>query len=109
MAGYKLLACGWALHCVIGWLAWHTVRYATLAHIMCCAISHRIGRTGRAGRKGNAITFLTGGDSEVFYDLKKILEESKAPVPPELARSEAAKHKPGTVSQKRDSIQYAKK
>eukprot|EP00878_Enallax_costatus_P042298 GHUV01049541.1.p1 GENE.GHUV01049541.1~~GHUV01049541.1.p1 ORF type:complete len:111 (-),score=13.37 GHUV01049541.1:68-400(-) len=76
---------------------------------VCCAPVHRIGRTGRAGRKGTAITFLTGSDSEVFYDLKRLLEESKAPVPPELARSEAAKHKPGTVSQKRDAIQYAKK
>ncbi|WIA22903.1 hypothetical protein OEZ86_009840 [Tetradesmus obliquus] len=73
------------------------------------AYTHRIGRTGRAGRKGTAITFLTGGDSEVFYDLKRLLEESKAVVPPELARSEAAKQKPGGVSQKRDSIQYAKK
>lgn len=69
----------------------------------------RIGRTGRAGRKGTAITFLTGHDSEVFYDLKKLLEESKAAVPPELARSEAAKMKPGAVSQKRDSVVYAKK
>ncbi|WIA42749.1 hypothetical protein OEZ86_008692 [Tetradesmus obliquus] len=34
---------------------------------------------------------------------------SKAVVPPELARSKAAKQKPGGVSQKRDSIQYAKK
>jgi ATP-dependent RNA helicase DDX23/PRP28 len=50
-----------------------------------------------------------GGDSEVFYDLKRLLEESKAVVPPELARSEAAKQKPGSVNQKRDSIQYAKK
>jgi ATP-dependent RNA helicase DDX23/PRP28 len=53
--------------------------------------------------------FCTGHDSEVFYDLKKLLEESKAPVPPELARSEAAKMKPGAVSQKRDSVVYAKK
>lgn len=46
---------------------------------------------------------------QVFYDLKRLLEESKAAVPPELARSEAAKMKPGSISQKRDSIQYAKK
>jgi hypothetical protein len=46
---------------------------------------------------------------QVFYDLKKLLEESKATVPAELARSEAAKMKPGSISQKRDSIQYAKK
>ncbi|KAI8474201.1 MAG: pre-mRNA-splicing ATP-dependent RNA helicase [Monoraphidium minutum] len=71
--------------------------------------THRIGRTGRAGKKGTAITFLTGGDSEVFFDLKKLLEESKAQVPPELARHEAAKQKPGAVTGKRDAIQYAKK
>lgn len=78
--------------------------YRALLAVLC-----RIGRTGRAGRKGTAITFLTGHDSEVFYDLKKLLEESKAVVPPELARSEAAKMKPGSISQKRDSVVYAKK
>jgi ATP-dependent RNA helicase DDX23/PRP28 len=31
---------------------------------------HRTGRTGRAGNKGTAITFLTGKDEELFYDLK---------------------------------------
>ena len=46
---------------------------------------------------------------QVFYDLKRLLEESKAQVPPELARSEAAKQKPGAISQKRDQVQYAKK
>jgi superfamily II DNA/RNA helicase len=34
---------------------------------------HRIGRTGRAGKKGNAVTFLTGRDEELFYDLKDFL------------------------------------
>lgn len=73
--------------------------------------THRIGRTGRAGKKGTAITFLTGSkeDCEVYYDLKKLLEDSKAPVPPELARSEHAKQKPGSITNKRDQIQYAKK
>eukprot|EP00877_Chromochloris_zofingiensis_P003983 jgi/Chrzof1/13586/Cz08g03090.t1 len=73
------------------------------------AYTHRIGRTGRAGKKGSAITFITGHDSEVFYDLKKLLEDSKSNVPPELARHEAAKMKPGGISQKRDSVVYAKK
>lgn len=89
----------------------HTSSEGHVAGAFCCwsVAPCRIGRTGRAGRKGTAITFLTGGDSEVFYDLKRLLEESKAAVPPELARSEAAKMKPGSVSQKRDAIQYAKK
>lgn len=73
------------------------------------AYTHRIGRTGRAGRKGVALTFLTGHDTEVYYDLKKLLEDSKAVVPPELARHEAAKMKPGGPGQKRDSVIFAKK
>lgn len=58
------------------------------------AYVHRIGRTGRAGKKGTAITFLTNEDDEVMYDLKN--EISKSPVskvPPELARHEAAQTK----------------
>ncbi|KAL4529677.1 hypothetical protein Ndes2437B_g08758 [Nannochloris sp. 'desiccata'] len=60
------------------------------------AYTHRIGRTGRAGKKGDALTFLTMGDTDVFFDLKKFLEESKAPVPRELANHEASRQKPGT-------------
>ncbi|KAL3702056.1 hypothetical protein R1sor_020078 [Riccia sorocarpa] len=59
--------------------------------------THRIGRTGRAGKTGIATTFLTLHDSEVFYDLKQMLIQSNSPVPPELARHEASKFKPGTV------------
>jgi ATP-dependent RNA helicase DDX23/PRP28 len=72
--------------------------------------THRIGRTGRAGKKGTAVTFLTAGDSEVFYDLNKFLTESKMAIPPELARHDATKNKPGEVGQKkRDMVQFAKK
>ena len=35
--------------------------------------THRIGRTGRAGKTGVAVTFLTQEDSAVFYDLKQTL------------------------------------
>jgi ATP-dependent RNA helicase DDX23/PRP28 len=59
------------------------------------AYTHRIGRTGRAGRKGNATTFLTMQDADVFFDLKKFLEESGASIPRELASHEAARQKPG--------------
>ncbi|KAM6500598.1 P-loop containing nucleoside triphosphate hydrolase protein [Amanita muscaria] len=58
------------------------------------AYVHRIGRTGRAGKLGTAITFLTNDDDEVMYDLKQ--EISKSPVskvPIELAKHDAAQHK----------------
>ncbi|KAK9052653.1 hypothetical protein SSX86_029283 [Deinandra increscens subsp. villosa] len=59
--------------------------------------THRIGRTGRAGKTGTATTFLTLHDTEVFYDLKQMLTQSNSPVPPELARHEASKFKPGSI------------
>ncbi|BFI25497.1 ATP-dependent RNA helicase DDX23/PRP28 [Marchantia polymorpha subsp. ruderalis] len=59
--------------------------------------THRIGRTGRAGKTGIATTFLTLGDTEVFYDLKQMLMQSNSPIPPELSRHEASKFKPGSV------------
>ncbi|GER55322.1 DEAD-box ATP-dependent RNA helicase [Striga asiatica] len=61
------------------------------------AYTHRIGRTGRAGKTGVATTFLTLHDTEVFYDLKQMLIQSNSPVPPELARHEASKFKPGSI------------
>ena len=45
---------------------------------------------------------------QVYYDLKRLLEESKAAVPPELARHEAAKQKPGAITGKRDQVQFAR-
>ncbi|KAF2290899.1 hypothetical protein GH714_016319 [Hevea brasiliensis] len=59
--------------------------------------THRIGRTGRAGKSGVATTFLTLYDTEVFYDLKQMLIQSNSHVPPELAKHEASKFKPGTI------------
>ncbi|KAJ3330431.1 DEAD (Asp-Glu-Ala-Asp) box polypeptide 23 [Blyttiomyces sp. JEL0837] len=57
--------------------------------------THRIGRTGRAGQKGTAISFLANSDSDVFYDLKQMLQKSTlARIPPELANHEAAQRKP---------------
>ncbi|XP_040197123.1 probable ATP-dependent RNA helicase DDX23 [Rana temporaria] len=63
---------------------------------------HRIGRTGRAGKSGVAITFLTREDSSVFYDLKQaILESPVSSCPPELANHPDAQHKPGTILTKK--------
>jgi len=45
---------------------------------------HRIGRTGRAGAKGTAITFFTTDNSKQARDLVGILTESKQQIDPKL-------------------------
>ncbi len=54
--------------------------------------THRIScRTGRAGKKGVAITFLGDEDAGVMYDLRQIIGKSSiSKVPDELRRHEAA-------------------
>jgi ATP-dependent RNA helicase DDX23/PRP28 len=64
--------------------------------------THRIGRTGRAGKGGTSITLLTKEDSPLFYDLRQaILESPLSECPPELANHPDAQHKPGVIVQKR--------
>ncbi|KAI7859354.1 P-loop containing nucleoside triphosphate hydrolase protein [Circinella umbellata] len=64
--------------------------------------THRIGRTGRAGKSGVAITFLSNNDTEVMYDLRQMLAKSPlSKVPSELAHHEAAQTKPGIVKAKK--------
>lgn len=56
--------------------------------------THRIGRTGRAGKSGVAITFLGEEDKDVMYDLKQMLQKSEiSSVPMELRKHEAAQQK----------------
>jgi ATP-dependent RNA helicase DDX23/PRP28 len=56
--------------------------------------THRIGRTGRAGKSGVAITFLGSEDADVMYDLKQMLMKSPiSRVPEELRKHEAAQSK----------------
>ncbi|CCA72800.1 probable U5 snRNP 100 kD protein [Serendipita indica DSM 11827] len=71
------------------------------------AYIHRIGRTGRAGKNGVAITFLTNDDDEVMYDLKQEIKKSPiSKVPPELERHEAAQQKiTKEMKRKRDEDQ----
>lgn len=64
--------------------------------------THRIGRTGRAGKHGIAVTFITKEDSHLFYDLKQLIMSSPiSTCPPELANHPDAQHKPGTVITKK--------
>ncbi|XWS22282.1 hypothetical protein CRYUN_Cryun29cG0021000 [Craigia yunnanensis] len=73
----------------------HVINYDMPSNIE--MYTHRIGRTGRAGKTGVATTFLTLHDTDVFFDLKQMLVQSGSPVPPELAKHEASKFKPGTI------------
>lgn len=55
---------------------------------------HRIGRTGRAGKEGLAVTFVDEDDAEHFFELRQ--EIAKSPVsklPNELAKHPAAQAK----------------
>lgn len=73
--------------------------------------THRIGRTGRAGMKGVAVSFITNDDADLFYDLKQMLQASGNPVPNELAHHPAAKIKPGAAGTqgktRRETVIYA--
>ena len=56
--------------------------------------THRIGRTGRAGKNGVAITFLGNEDSEVMYDLKQMISKSNlSTMPEQLRKHEAAQQR----------------
>lgn len=58
--------------------------------------THRIGRTGRAGKSGVAITFLGPEDKDVLYELRQMISKSPvSKVPEELARHEAAQQRSG--------------
>lgn len=45
---------------------------------------HRVGRTGRAGRKGTSISFITREDWAMAKELINILEEAQQEVPEQL-------------------------
>ncbi|KAJ9095337.1 hypothetical protein QFC21_005703 [Naganishia friedmannii] len=70
--------------CVINWQMASTIEKYV----------HRIGRTGRAGKTGLAITFLGPQDEETMYDLKQELARSPlSSVPNELAHHPAARQR----------------
>ena len=58
--------------------------------------SHRIGRTGRAGKDGVASTLLTDSDEAMFYELREYLEQTDADIPQKLEKHPAAHAKPAS-------------
>ncbi|KAF0695421.1 Aste57867_13770 [Aphanomyces stellatus] len=70
---------------------------------------HRIGRTGRAGKEGVAISFLTDHDEDIMYDLKTYLEATDMPVPPQLANHPMAKAAAGARDDKGNVIAKSKR
>lgn len=47
---------------------------------------HRIGRTGRAGSKGTAVSLFTEDNKKMGGDLCRIMREANQTVPPELMK-----------------------
>src|SRR3569833_371282 len=47
---------------------------------------HRAGRTGRAGNKGTAVTFLTEDQERYSVDIARALKQSGQEVPPPVQR-----------------------
>eukprot|EP00931_Biecheleriopsis_adriatica_P062338 TRINITY_DN3754_c0_g2_i3.p1 TRINITY_DN3754_c0_g2~~TRINITY_DN3754_c0_g2_i3.p1 ORF type:complete len:621 (-),score=138.43 TRINITY_DN3754_c0_g2_i3:56-1918(-) len=56
---------------------------------------HRIGRTGRAGAKGYAITFLTGQEASKARGIIEVMERTNQEIPPELSRLASSAPPPG--------------
>lgn len=71
----------------------HVINYHAPASIV--DYIHRIGRTGRAGKKGMATTFLTNADDGILYDLRKFMQDNDQHIPNELANHPAARFKGG--------------
>ena len=72
--------------------------------------THRIGRTGRAGKSGIATSFVAPIDDEILPDLKKFLLEAKQFVPEEMQRVVSTTNTidgEGGAKRKRDGIVYA--
>lgn len=73
---------------------------------------HRVGRTGRAGNKGTAYTFITPEECQYASDLIRALENSGNVVPEELKKLEETylkKIEEGEIEKKKTNVGYVGK
>lgn len=73
---------------------------------------HRVGRTGRAGNKGTAYTFITPDESQYAADLIRALENSGNIVPECLKKLEESYNKKveeGEIEKKKNNVGYVGK
>ena len=61
---------------------------------------HRIGRTGRAAKKGSSLTYMTWDDARYAKKLKKIMLESNQAIPEQLEELEKEEMRSKTVKSK---------
>ncbi|XP_014495716.1 DEAD-box ATP-dependent RNA helicase 57-like [Vigna radiata var. radiata] len=85
-----------------GELAFDNIRVDVIHSDSASAYVHRIGRSGRAGKSGEAITFYTEEDIPLLRNVANLMAASGCEVPPwlmEFQKKKWKKHRP-----KRDSI-----
>ena len=70
---------------------------------------HRVGRTGRAGNRGTAVTFITNEECAQAADIIKALESSATEVPDELRDLDELYHErlaDGDIEKRRGNVGY---